>query len=148
MNREVIERLIDNLENKPIKHSQGSWLRNGKDIFVVSPEDRWSCATTGCAAGFIFLTEAPAGYVLDVISERIFRSEEDYATFQNKFNEYVRTRCSYGDIPFELGTKISRWAANQMDIDYEQAYDLFYDFGDTNHIIDRLKELLNEDSNG
>lgn len=138
MHNDVAERLIANLDHKPIKHNQGSWLTNGKSVFVISPDDRWSCATSGCAAGFLFLEEAPEGTIFDVSQERIFTDIDEKNAFTT---EMSKTYPNWSELP---GTPVVQWGANILGITFTDAYDLFYDFGETNDIVHKIQALMED----
>lgn len=149
MNRKVIERLISNLKEPPITHDQLNWLKNGSNVFIIDDSDRWSCATRGCAAGFIFLEEAPEGYVLDTVSERVFSAEE-----WKQLKEDELAAIDESDIFSELtvkelrrtrGKSIVEWGADVLGISEERAHDLFYNFGETDEILEDLEALLKLD---
>lgn len=142
MNIDVAERLIENLEaslnddSSVISHNQNVWLTDHTDVFVISEDNKWGCATDGCAAGFIYLEEAPIGFVFDAPAERVFPSQAAHKAFKNK------------DDGFEYGTKIDSWAADILDIDYDQLIFLFYQFGTTEETINRVKFLMKHDDIG
>lgn len=139
MNIDVAERLIDNLELKPIKHDQSVWLTNGSKVFVASKEEMWSCATAGCAAGFLFLSEAPEGSVFDTTIERVFPDRKTW-------DLYTITDYSLPNPGSVKG--IVAWGADTLGITYDEAYDLFYDtVSDAEEVIRRLKELIVKYSN-
>jgi hypothetical protein len=141
MNIDVAERLIANLELKPIKHDQSVWLTNGSKVFVASKEKMWSCATAGCAAGFLFLSEAPEGSVFDTTVERVFPDSKtwDLSTKGVDYSVKALWNNSKG---------IVKWGAGTLGITYNEAYDLFYDtVSDAEGVIRRLKELIVEYSN-
>lgn len=140
MNIDVAERLIRNLEASlddemlMIDHNQNIWLSDHTDVFVVSGHDRWSCATSGCAAGFIFLEEAPTGFVFDTTSERVFPSQKVHKDFivQNP--------------GFEVGYRIDSWAADILGINHDQTIFLFFQYGDTEETINRIRFLMENDN--
>jgi hypothetical protein len=139
MNIDVAERLIANLELKPIKHDQSVWLTNGFKVFVASKEKMWSCATAGCAAGFLFLSEAPEGYVFDTTIERVFPDSKTWDL--GNITDYS---------PPNPGSSkgIVAWGADTLGINYYEAYDLFYDtVSDAEGVIRLLKELIVKYSN-
>lgn len=127
MDIHVARRLINNLKDLPIQHNQKSWLKNGGHIFIVSETQRWSCATSGCAAGFLFLSEAPNGSIFDVAKERIFSSKAE----RDKYDYLSYT-----------GETIVGWGARILQITPDEAHDLFYDFSDTEGIIRKIEELI------
>lgn len=142
MNVEVAERLITNLLRKPIKHNQKIWLRAASDTFVVSSTDKWSCATSGCAAGFLFLEDAPVGSVFALSAERIFSSEVDFDLFSKSFSNYEDPRDYYRNK--KLGTSVTNWGAEMLGITSTEAHDLFYDMSDTEGIVAKLRRLIRE----
>lgn len=147
MNRKVIERLISNLKEPPITHDQLNWL-NGSNEFVIDDSDRWSCATRGCAAGFIFLEEAPEGYVLDIVSERVFSPEEWKQLKEDALvidESDVFSELAITELKRTRGKSIVNWGAGVLGISEERACDLFYNFGDTDEILEDLEALLKLD---
>ena len=145
MNIDVAERLIANLELKPIKHSQSVWLTNGSKVFVASKEEMWSCATAGCAAGFLFLSEAPEGSVFDTTVERVF---PDSKTWYMSTNGVDYSSSKAMEALWKNSKGIVKWGTDTLGITYDEAYDLFYDtVSDAEGVIRRLKELIVKYSN-
>lgn len=145
MNKDVAQRLIDNLEAELIRHDQNIWLTDHTFIFEIKPEERWSCATAGCAAGFIWLAEAAEGSVFGSDKELVFEPgdydfdllekwDSGLLSFQNLEGPYFQM--------LDKGIKISVWAGNKLGISREEAHFLFYQFGNTQETIDRIKFLM------
>jgi len=134
----VAQRLIDNLEAQLIVHDQDVWLTDHTTLFQIDPEDKWSCATSGCAAGFIWVEEADLRSVFDTSTEQVFNSLADY-------HAYYQGAVEGWDY---LGTRIADWAGDKLGIDNEQRCWLFYQFGDTDETINRVRFLMkNSDIN-
>ena len=128
INRVVAERLIENLTGtKPINHQQGHWLGGsnlGGDVFVVSEDDKWGCATSACAAGHIFIDEADPGMAFNASTQRVYANLEDA-------NKKVN------------GVKIDKWAGEKLGItDFDQQQFLFFQFNGTKDTVNRIKYLL------
>lgn len=138
MNNEVALRLISNLERERIAHDQTSWLRDHTDKIVVTDEDRWTCATTGCAAGFIFLSEAPSGSVFDRGSEGIFTSMNAC----DKYYNFLDDEGFFDRADVEVPVDISEWAGAILGLNYSQREFLFFSYGNTAETIDRIKFLM------
>jgi hypothetical protein len=128
VNLEVAGRLIGNLEAERIAHNQDIWMQDHTDVFVISVDDRWSCATSACAAGFIFLEEAPSGFVFNSSNEMVYDS---VGSMEND-------RMS--SVP--VGRRIDRWAGDVLGISKEDQYFLFYSGGDTEDTINRIRFLM------
>lgn len=137
MHMDVANRLVDNLVKGPIGHYQGSWLADHSDIFVVSSTDKWSCATSGCAAGFMFLEEAEPGTVFDSNTECIYKSADAYEEFwmDVQDGEFDPDEDSYERM-FDWGIKI-------LGINESQGQFLFMDLSaSTEETINKLKFLM------
>jgi hypothetical protein len=136
VNKEVGERLVGNLQADLIRHNQDSWLEDHGDLIVISSEKtRWTCATSACAAGFVWLEEAPIGSVFDSDTAYVFDNEE----------EAMKLLSNDPDIAAEAFTnavEIGAWASEKLGIDAEQEEFLFYQFDDTAETINRVKFLL------
>jgi len=131
VNLEVAERLIDNLEIERIIHNQDIWLSDHTTVFVISEEDKWSCATSGCAAGFVYVEEAPVGFVFDTSSEFVFNSRKDFEAYENDLDH--------------SGIRIDKWAGDVLGINHDQQMFLFYNFEDTEEIVNRIRFLIGND---
>lgn len=128
MNRDAILRLIENLKAPRIRHYQGTWLSDHSDVFVISHGDRWSCATSGCAAGFTFLEEAEEGSVFDSTTEQVFSSMKQYSACTERSED---------------GVPMFDWARDKLGFTDKQATWVFMDFTcDTDNIINKLRFLL------
>jgi hypothetical protein len=137
MNVEVTNRLIHNLQEDKLRHYQGSWLEGTNNVFVISPEKRWTCATSGCAAGFLFLSEAPEGAVFDVNLEMVFDNNEQYQSYLNEDLDDYEAENLWSD------HHITSWAGDVLGIPSWQANELFYNTdADTREIIEQLQDML------
>jgi hypothetical protein len=135
---DVAQRLLDNLEEQLIVHDQDVWLIDHTTLFEIDPDDRWSCATSGCAAGFIWLEEADERSVFDTSIERVFDTLNDWRLYDSE----------EGEDWFDLGDRIADWAGTKLGLNSEQSCWLFYQFGDTEETINRVRFLMsNSDIN-
>jgi hypothetical protein len=141
MNVDVAKRLIDNLKTTPITHDQRVWLKNGGNVFVISDTNRWDCATSGCACGFLFLEEAKEGMVFDTNRGRIFDNMAD----RDKYHSFTDTDWPNYFKALKIGKSPTSWGADILGIDYDDADSLFYATeDDTEAIITRLERLIED----
>lgn len=121
----VAQRLKTNLELELIIHDQFIWLENDVEDLVIIENDknRWSCATSGCAAGYVWIEEAPVGSVFDTISCRV------YDSVKNAMNETD-------------GILISNWSAEMLGLNEAQEKFLFVQFGGTEETIRKIQFLM------
>jgi hypothetical protein len=140
MNNDVAERLISNLEKSMIEHDQDVWLSDHSEIFVISEGTRWTCATTGCAAGFTWLQEAPEGSVFDIMTGCVFDSLESLNTMKSTGDYENFRHWTYPSVPDE---HISKWSAKTLGLANEKQLDfLFYNSSGTEGVIDRIRFLM------
>lgn len=148
MNVDVINRLIDNLLYQEMEHKQDVWLVDHTVLFVISDDNRWSCATSGCAAGYVFLSEAPEGSVFDADSSRVFHNLDESNAYRQAVRDLddAEERGIYYDLEdvegLYLGIEISDWARDVMGIADWEAQNIFFDFGGTEHIVSKLRQLI------
>lgn len=142
MNIEVLIRLKNNIIAEKVKHDQITWLRDGVNVFIVTDQNRWTCATTACAAGFIFLQEAPSGSVFDVKNECVFSDPQSYLKYKDAKDKWDRGEgpAVYPSAYDSEG--ILTWAADVMGVDWDVAEELFYNFGNTDEILDHIDALI------
>jgi hypothetical protein len=150
MNNDVCERLIYNLEHPVIWHDQCVWLSDHRDIFVISEEDRWSCATSGCAAGFVFIQEAPDGSIFDAKMELVFNNLAEYYAFsiwqERVLSEEERILSEDLSTPARespSGERIMRWASQMLGLaNPAQESFIFLAYDNAENIIARLRFLM------
>jgi hypothetical protein len=153
----VAERLLNNLKHAPIEHDQLTWLRNGDFIFVISEDSRWDCATRGCAAGFIYLEEAPEGSVFDASKERVYSPEEwsdlkvaisdldsseDYYEVESLKEAHGKDYYEVESLKEAHGKKINLWAGEVLGVSSSVADGLFFNLGGTEEIIEEVEALV------
>lgn len=149
MNQEVAERLINNLNNQIITHNQYCWVRNGGNIFVISEDDRWGCATAACAAGFVYLQEAAPDMVFDSQTELVFTDYETYRVYEDYWDtepQFLSQKLTNDYEEFMKDRKpaeIADWAAEVLEIDEAQAEFIFFQFGDTRETINHINFIKN-----
>lgn len=144
MNRDAILRLIENLKAPRIRHYQGTWLSDHSDVLVISHGDRWSCATSGCAAGFTFLEEAEEGSVFDSTTEQVFSSMKQYSAWcASNLREPRPGAAASCTERSEDGVLMFDWARDKLGFTDKQAMWVFMDFTcDTDNTINKLRFLL------
>ena len=149
-NIEVFDRLIDNIILEKTSHNQGCWITDHTNVFTINTEDRWSCATSACAAGFVWLAEAPPDSVFDSDRESVY-SFEDHRKMLDLLRKantlYDRDDYYNGDAVQDeakaLGVPISTWAGEVLGINHSDAMFLFYNFDGTTETLRRLRHLRN-----
>lgn len=167
INEEVADRLIENLQaDNGVVHDQTIWLRDHKNLFVISEDNRWGCATSGCAAGHVFLQEGTEGMVFSDHDAMVY-PDMHIAKLANywelgleEFDENVSDGQIYDAV--EQGIDIAEWAGKILGI-WEDELDskeldifegiqakskvsfLFYNEETTEEIINRINFLRAHD---
>jgi len=149
MNIEVFERLVNNIKSDRISHHQSQWMKDHTNTFVFTEETRWSCATSACAAGFVWLEEAEPGTVFDLDSELVM-TPAGYEKYQ-MLHDRIEEAYDNGDYDeasvaekerSSAGVKIADWAAEKLGIDDYDANFLFYNFDSTEETLRRIYHLM------
>src|SRR6185437_4485482 len=150
MNLGAFSRLIDNIEAERIEHDQNTWMQDHTDVFKINPDNRWTCATSACAAGFVWLQEAPDDSIFALNHEKVYTPEEFSRYFE--IDKLVNMAAEAEDWDEEnrlyeqrdtLGVRIDKWAADVIGIDSSDSAFVFYNFDGTDETLRRLKHLMN-----
>lgn len=123
VNRPLVEQIITQLIDHPEQHDQAEYG-------LIT-----ACGTQHCIGGWAVVL---SGYEPDWT----YLEEDELEAMWAERG--VTAVASYASDPTLGGGSIDKLAQKLLGLTDTQAAGLFYDFGDTEHMVGRLKDLLNE----